>query len=113
MVIFTINVKSDVIQRIECDINGPSHAKRKWHADLINIKMKPVAGKLRTARTNLNLIGIAGESVRTAFRHRPALAALAEQNDIERAMIFSDGLSVASLPFVVRRENTADKNDDR
>ncbi len=113
MTAFCVDMKSDRIKRIELNGHSAFQRKRKRHAHLIEIDHESIAGKGCMAAPNGEFIGGPLKRSLAAFRHRPTLAALAEQDHIDRAMIFRPQIATPPLPFVIGRKNASDEEDDR
>ena len=97
---------------------GRNHAHRaadapgNRHGDLVEADRQRIAVPGKVAWADGKGISRSSDGATRPLRHRPALAVLAVDRDIDRAMIERIGRAVAPRQGVVRREHAADEGND-
>ena len=92
--------------------NRPPNAAGNRHGDLIEADRQRLAVPGKATGADVKRVSGTADGAARPLRHRPALAVLAIERDIDGAMVERIGRGMASRKGVIGREHAADKGDD-
>jgi hypothetical protein len=105
--------KSIARQRRRIDPYGPLKTRRERIGDFVDPKRKRLTVPVDAARANDELVRGSSDSATAAFSHRPALAGVAVECDVQCAMVERVGTPEPARKRVVRGKHAADEGNER